>query len=401
MLPDLAYGEQVLASQQPQSQPQRRNQSQTQQQQQQQQQQQHQQQHLYDQTFTDNRTQQYDHDHNRTDRPGSIRDLLIPSTNHYLSNQSPNQPSVSSTHYSPLTDHSGNAATPYLSNRQNNHNPSHHRTSSTGAGSSPSGKRRRLQVNADSYESDPSNIVVADMQNESDALHILALASGQAGGRREDADPDASKDNSDNERSRGKEGESSFRNGRGREVNSTGRSTGMNSGQLSGGLDAVARRRERGREAYGTAVSHGRKSVKQARIEDFPLIKLGIITSEQVSKLSEAFFHYHHHLFVSPLHYSVGGPSCRSVIDKSVQPMIPSSVIPRTPKQLALFALNERYLLTAMIIIASRHNPNEGMREIHDSSWTIMRASFSLYVSELSNTNISTLTSTIRAGYPI
>lgn len=38
-------------------------------------------------------------------------------------------------------------------------------------------KRRRLHLNPPLHAADPSSIVVADMQNESDALHILALAS--------------------------------------------------------------------------------------------------------------------------------------------------------------------------------------------------------------------------------
>ena len=55
--------------------------------------------------------------------------------------------------------------------------------------------------------------------------------------------------------------------------------------------------------------------------------------------------------------------------------MMPSSIIPRTQDQLALFASRERYLLTAIIIIASCNNPEFGMRDIHDQSWGIMQAS--------------------------
>lgn len=47
------------------------------------------------------------------------------------------------------------------------------------ASDTPSPKRRRLHLNPPMQASDPSSIVVADMQNESDALQILALASGQ------------------------------------------------------------------------------------------------------------------------------------------------------------------------------------------------------------------------------
>lgn len=47
-----------------------------------------------------------------------------------------------------------------------------------GSSNTPSPKRRRLHLNPPMHVSDPSSIVVADMQNESDALQILALASG-------------------------------------------------------------------------------------------------------------------------------------------------------------------------------------------------------------------------------
>lgn len=49
--------------------------------------------------------------------------------------------------------------------------------------SPPSPKRRRLHLNPPLKASDPSSIVVADMQNESDALQILAMASGNAGSK--------------------------------------------------------------------------------------------------------------------------------------------------------------------------------------------------------------------------
>lgn len=51
--------------------------------------------------------------------------------------------------------------------------------------------------------------------------------------------------------------------------------------------------------------------------------------------------------------------------------MVPAAVIPRNPEQLAVFAQNERYLLTALLIIASRN----GMRDVHDKSWAVFRVS--------------------------
>ncbi len=41
--------------------------------------------------------------------------------------------------------------------------------------------------------------------------------------------------------------------------------------------------------------------------------------------------------------------------------------------------MNERYLLTAIIIIASRHDQSQKMREIHDKSWEVMRVGYASY----------------------
>lgn len=53
--------------------------------------------------------------------------------------------------------------------------------------------------------------------------------------------------------------------------------------------------------------------------------------------------------------------------------MVPAAIIPQSREQLQIFAQNERYLLAAMIIITSRHDPSPGMQEVHDRSWAVMR----------------------------
>ncbi|GFZ50946.1 hypothetical protein JCM24511_08704 [Saitozyma sp. JCM 24511] len=164
----------------------------------------------------------------------------------------------------------------------------------------PSPKRRRLHLNPPLHAADPSSIVVADMQNESDALHILALASGQA--------------RDDSQRS---------------------------SAQRSRSESKVA----------DTKRGLQRSDRKPKDLGEFALIKLGIVSVGQVMALAEKFFRFHHHLF----------------------PMVPSAIIPRTQEQLGVFAGNERYLLAAIIIIASRHDPGVGMRSVHDRSWAVMR----------------------------
>ena len=121
-----------------------------------------------------------------------------------------------------------------------------------GTASTPSPKRRRLHLNPPLHAADPSSIVVADMQNESDALHILALASGQA----------ESRDEGDVQRSRSQsKGPDASRN-------------------VSGHITQKSKR-------------------KTAKLADFALIKLGIIDESQTATLTEKFFRFHHHLFVS------------------------------------------------------------------------------------------------------
>jgi len=84
--------------------------------------------------------------------------------------------------------------------------------------------------------------VVADVQNESDALHILALASA---GRPSSAD-----------------------------------SAGTNTHRLpKPENDEVPARRA-------------------ATMDDFALVRLGILDEEEVVTLVHAFFRYHHHMFV-------------------------------------------------------------------------------------------------------
>lgn len=109
---------------------------------------------------------------------------------------------------------------------------------------STSPKRRRLHLNPPLHAADPSSIVVADMQNESDALHILAMASDAGRGK-----------------------------GKGQQ------------------------RRSRS-PSKAASISRGPRPIKP--LTEFPLIKLGIVREDQVVMLSEVFFRCHHHLYVSP-----------------------------------------------------------------------------------------------------
>ncbi|WVR09565.1 hypothetical protein IAU60_006634 [Kwoniella sp. DSM 27419] len=177
-------------------------------------------------------------------------------------------------------------------------------------------KRRRLHLNPPLHAADPSSIVVADMQNESDALQILALASGQAA----------------------KE-----------ETRTTKYDNRSNHANSKTGHEEP--RERTGVNRHPSDIPPSRKPSLPPDLQDFCLVKLGVLSAEDAMNLTESFFRCHHHLF----------------------PMVPSAIIPRTPEQVAVFAQKERYLLAAYIIIASRPDPSPKMRRIHEEAWRIMR----------------------------
>ncbi|WVF67254.1 hypothetical protein IAT40_002002 [Kwoniella sp. CBS 6097] len=257
--------------------------------------------------------------------PGGPQPHISPSIN--LHRQSPQSnyfhhlPNTGSSHsnLSPITQaspHTPSDRQPYpagpshSSNNTNNNDPQ--RPSST---SSP--KRRRLHLNPPLHAADPSSIVVADMQNESDALQILALASGQAAKQEKGSVP------------------------------------GGDSNHRTGGQTNVrgSRGSRMGTSRPSTEFSGSRKPSQPPDLQDFALIRLGIISPEETMRLTDFFFRCYHHMF----------------------PMVPSAIIPRNSEQLAVFAQKERYLLAAYIIIASRPDPSPAVREIHDRSWAVMR----------------------------
>lgn len=148
--------------------------------------------------------------------------------------------------------------------------PAHIPTSST-----PSPKRRRLHLNPPLHVSDPSSIVIADMQNESDALNILALASGQA----------------DSEDSRRRDDKSKATFGQGASETRRGSSD-----------DGDYRDKGKGK-AFGAGSKNDRNK-EPPSIQDFALIKLGVLDKDHLIILTDAFFRHHHHFFVSPAHPS-------------------------------------------------------------------------------------------------
>ncbi|KDQ49197.1 hypothetical protein JAAARDRAFT_43035 [Jaapia argillacea MUCL 33604] len=84
-------------------------------------------------------------------------------------------------------------------------------------------------------------------------------------------------------------------------------------------------------------------------LENFPLVKDGVLNVSQVHDLVDVFFTRIHFIF----------------------PMIPHHRIPKTLGQLAAFADEEPHLLATIIVIASRHEKNS---QIHERSWSYLQS---------------------------
>lgn len=107
-----------------------------------------------------------------------------------------------------------------------------------------------------------------------------------------------------------------------------------------------------------------RKVAPKGGLEEFALVKQGIVTVDQLVHLTDVFFRWHHHYYVS-----IGRT-------KLTQPIVPLASIPHSAEQLAVFAEEERHLLVAIAIVASRNDV--AMRDIHERSWTLFRVSRSV-----------------------
>jgi hypothetical protein len=122
--------------------------------------------------------------------------------------------------------------------------------------------------------------------------------------------------------------------------------------------------------ASGRAGGKARETTEGASdLGAFPLVQMGVVNIAQVGMLADEFFHHHHHFFVRIILVS-------SPLEALMrQPLVTPGKIPRNMADLAQFAQEEKYLLTAAIIIASKHHPAAGMKDIHDKTWAVMRVS--------------------------
>ena len=183
------------------------------------------------------------------------------------------RPTSTSTFYTPSTDHaSPSVQTPDIHNLVNHpRQPSFSSRSHRQEAASPSPKRRRVALTPSLDAEGPSSIVVADMQNEGDALQILALASGLAEEREENG---------------------STANGN------------------HGDRKEKRRRSEVGQASAKAAAANAlRKQLVPGGLASFEFVKQGIVNKEQAARLTDIFFRYHHHLLV--------GTTCIGLIVRS------------------------------------------------------------------------------------
>lgn len=275
------------------------------------------------------------------------------------------------------------------------------------ASSNRASKRRRLSSRralesapgrdqaSTSTATDPRQIVMSEMHNESDALSILAKAATGAHehGRTRQRDGlrrSSSSSRTDDERSetgsnagdrheeqgmRGaREGDESeaedgvqHRNGSGEATTSHRREAG----------DDITRRLQRavheprdrlhhahpdshGRNRQGVHVSdtstrghHASGPHARPRLDHFPLIEQDLLDVDHLLQLVRSFFKQQHPIF----------------------PLLAERNIPQTDDEIAVFACEEVELATVIIIVASRWETGRAFRRIHRQSWETFRVS--------------------------
>ena len=132
----------------------------------------------------------------------------------------------------------------------------------------------------------------------------------------------------------------------------------------------------------GLNPGHAKKEIRDD-LEDFTLIKRGVLDEVELESLVRAFFeHYHPALVRWP------SPLCRLpkwadfdslVLTSFFQPIFQSSRIPTTRNALAALAHSDPFLLTSIITVSSQHHPSISLRGIHDKSWALLRQTLADY----------------------
>ncbi|KAK1927726.1 hypothetical protein DB88DRAFT_479042 [Papiliotrema laurentii] len=97
--------------------------------------------------------------------------------------------------------------------------------------------------------------------------------------------------------------------------------------------------------------------VQAKGLEDYCLVKENVLTVNDLENLVRIFFENHH----------------------PVLPIFQTARIPKTIPQLAELSSSDPFLLSAMILVASRHHPEPSMKQVHEKTWKVVREALADY----------------------
>ena len=186
---------------------------------------------------------------------------------------------------------------------------------------------------------DPQSLAAASLRNPTDALNLLALA----------ADVDRAAKGKSKGKNKNKRRESQAPHEQDEEGGTMVNSIPATNGSGSGLGLAGAEKKEHSLNSVNQAHGHGHhRTHTQHRLTSCRLVKQGIVSSAQLMNLTNHFFSRVHVVF----------------------PMVPHHRVPKTEAELAKFAKEENYLITAIVVITSRQ---EKMFDVHEKSWQYMQ----------------------------
>lgn len=195
---------------------------------------------------------------------------------------------------------------------------------------------------------DPQSLAAASLRNPTDALNLLALA--------------ADVDRASKGKGKGK-GKNKRRGSRGmheQDEEEPLMENNISNANSTIGLGLVG---TEGREHPKNGVTvasnnqtHGHhRAHTQHRLSSYRLVKSGVVTPAELMHLTNLFFSRVHIVF----------------------PMMPHYRIPKNEVDLAKFAKEENYLITAIVVITSRQ---EKMFDVHEKSWEYMQVSQLMFI---------------------
>ncbi|GHJ85529.1 hypothetical protein NliqN6_1931 [Naganishia liquefaciens] len=196
-----------------------------------------------------------------------------------------------------------------------------------------------------------SFVINAGMHNESDALQILAMAAETRNTKKRKRDSSVQATSPDEQAKQQDSGQDPSNSNGHHEVISEWNGDAGDAGRRRSSAFHHNAESVASRVTFRESNSGKEDSPALPDITQFYLVEQGIVDPEQVHSLCRTFFERHHHYF----------------------PLVPSKRIPRTIEDINAFAIQEPYLMTACIIIASKCQTSHSARRIHEQTWNIMK----------------------------